>query len=74
MTEKELDLTGLECPEPTLKIGVAAEELEEGDTIIAEADCDTFPDDVEDWCDRQDATLVSFTDEGDGVNRAEIQL
>ncbi|MFB6180679.1 MAG: sulfurtransferase TusA family protein [Candidatus Nanohalobium sp.] len=73
MSEVEMDLKGLECPEPTLKIGVKAEELEEGDTIIAHADCDTFESDVNDWCDRQGATLVSLTEE-DGVMTAEIQL
>lgn len=74
MTTKEMDLKGLECPEPALKVGVAAEEMEEGDTIIAVADCPSFPDDIKEWCERMDKDLVSMTQPEEGVNRAEIQL
>lgn len=74
MSSRDMDLTGLECPEPTMKIGVAASEMDDGDMIVARADCETFTDDVKDWCDRTGATLVSLVETDPGVHEAEIQL
>lgn len=74
MSTRDMDLVGLECPEPTMKIGVAAAEMDDGDMIVATADCEMFPDDVTDWCDQTGATLVSLVETEPGVHEAEIQL
>ncbi|AFZ74000.1 sulfurtransferase TusA family protein [Natronobacterium gregoryi] len=74
MTTHEMDLRGLDCPQPTLEIGVKASELDDGEVIVAEADCSTFPDDVRDWCEKTDSTLISLVEPEPGVYEAEIQL
>lgn len=64
MAKKELDLRGLPCPQPTLRLTMESNNLKAGDTIEAVADCQTFVDDVRSWCIRMDKDLVWFKEEG----------
>ena len=72
--KKVLDLKGLPCPQPTLKMTIEANSLKPGDIIEASADCPTFVDDVKNWCQRMKKTLMWVKDEGAGVKRVQVQL
>ncbi len=70
----ELDLTGLKCPEPVLKIAAKAKEIPAGEMLEVLADCPSFPKDIAAWCERTGRTLLFCMDEGDGKHRAQIQF
>ncbi|OGI07469.1 MAG: SirA-like protein [Candidatus Margulisbacteria bacterium GWF2_35_9] len=74
MATKSLNLLGLPCPQPTLKMTIEANSCKPGDIIEAVADCPTFADDVKSWCQRMRKTLLWVKDEGGGKKRVQVQL
>ncbi|MDA8428139.1 MAG: sulfurtransferase TusA family protein [Geobacteraceae bacterium] len=64
MAVSELDVRGLRCPQPTLKITVMSIKMKPGDSLEVVADCPTFEKDVRDWCARARKTLVWVREEG----------
>ena len=72
--KKVLDLKGLPCPQPTLKMTITANSCKPGDTIEAVADCPTFVEDVKSWCSRMKKTLIWVKDEGNNAKRVQIQI
>ena len=74
MATQTLDLLGLKCPQPVLKIAAMAKELPEGETVEILADCESFPKDIEAWCTKTGKTLMFCVDEGGGKFKAQIQF
>lgn len=74
MALKNLDVLGLKCPQPILKIAIKMPELTPGDILEVIADCPTFEKDVRLWCERMKKTLLWLRDEGNGRRRAQIQF
>jgi len=69
-----LDVLGLKCPQPILKLAVMAKEISPGDTVEVLADCESFPKDIVAWCDKTKKTLLFCVDEGGGKHKAQIQF
>lgn len=69
-----LDMLGMKCPEPVLKIAVKAPKMKPGDILEVLGDCPTFEKDVRAWCTRLDKILLSLQDDGDGKKRIQIQF
>ena len=74
MATHSLDVLGLKCPQPVLKLAAMAKEFPEGDTVEVLADCASFPKDVEAWCSKMKKTLLFCVDEGGGKYKAQIQF
>jgi len=74
MATQTLDLLGLKCPQPVLKIAAMAKELPAGETVEILADCESFPKDIEAWCTKTGKTLMFCVDEGGGKFKAQIQF
>lgn len=74
MALKNLDVLGLKCPQPVLKIATKLPEMAAGDILEVIADCPTFEKDVRLWCERMKKTLLWVRDEGGGKKRAQIQF
>jgi tRNA 2-thiouridine synthesizing protein A len=74
MATEFMELCGLKCPQPILKIGVRAPTLQKGDLIEAVADCHTFEADVRKWCMRLKKNLLWARHEENGKVRVQIQL
>ena len=72
MAAHNMDLLGLKCPQPVLKIAVMAKEISAGDTLEVLADCESFPKDIEAWCGRMKKTLLFCVDEGGGNHRRRV--
>lgn len=64
MAKATLNLVGLKCPIPSLKMSQEATKLAKGDVIEAVADCPTFEADVRNWCGRTKHTLLWIKAEG----------
>lgn len=70
-----LDLKGLKCPMPTLKMTtVLHQKLKAGDVLEVLADCPTFENDVKVWCNRMKKTLLWIRDEGNNVKHVQVQI
>jgi len=69
-----MDVLGLKCPQPVLKLAAMAKEIPAGDTVEVLADCPSFPKDVEAWCTKTKKTLLFCMDEGGGKFKAQIQF
>ena len=54
-----LDARGLKCPQPILKIALKAARLESGAVLEVSGDCPTFEQDVRNWCQRAQRTLLA---------------
>ncbi len=75
MTTKLMDLRGLKCPQPTLKMTIELRlGMQNVDTIEVLADCPTFENDLKSWCDRNKKTLMWLRNEGDRVKRCQIRM
>ncbi len=74
MAVELLDMLGMKCPQPVLKIAVKAPNMQPGDILEALGDCPTFEKDVRAWCDRLNKIFLSIKDEGDGKLRIQIQF
>jgi tRNA 2-thiouridine synthesizing protein A len=73
MATQTLDALGLKCPQPILKVAVKAKELQPGDMLEVIADCESFPKDIEAWCQKTGKTLLFCSTEG-GKHTAQIQF
>ena len=69
-----LDTTGLQCPQPVLKIAALSPDLKPGDVLDVVGDCPTFERDVRAWCRRLKKTIIFLRDEGAGKMRCQIQF
>jgi tRNA 2-thiouridine synthesizing protein A len=56
---RKVDLTGVKCPLPILKLNSIMKELDAGDECIATADDPAFCMDVRAWCEIAGHELVS---------------
>jgi tRNA 2-thiouridine synthesizing protein A len=74
MAVHTLDVLGLKCPQPVLKVAAMAKNIPEGDTLEVLADCASFPKDMETWCSKTKRTLLFCIDEGGGKHKAQIQF
>lgn len=75
MPTKFMDLAGLKCPQPTLKMTIELHTgLQKGDTLEVVADCPTFENDVKNWCKRNNTVLVWLKAESDGSKRCRVQI
>ena len=72
MAQETLDMVGIKCPQPVLKIAVKAPEMNPGDILEVIGDCPTFERDVRVWCQRLKKTFLSIKDEGSGRKRIQI--
>ncbi len=68
-----MDLKGLKCPQPVLKVAIKASSIPAGTTVEVLADCSTFPDDIKKWCQDSGRVLISCVDHG-GSFTATIQF
>jgi len=73
MATRELDVTGMRCPQPILQITMMMPQMGAGDVLEVTADCASFEDDVRAWCERLNKTLLAITKNGD-VAKATIQF
>lgn len=69
-----LDLTGLKCPKPVLKLAIKAPTLKTGDLLEVLGDCPTFERDVRTWCQRMAKTLLYVRQEEGQRKRIGIQF
>ena len=73
MATHTLDALGLKCPQPILKVAIKAKELQPGDVLEVLADCHSFPQDVEAWCQKTGKTLLYCGTDGE-QHKAQIQF
>ncbi len=69
-----LDMVGMKCPQPVLKIAVKAPDMNPGDVLEVLGDCPTFEKDVRVWCERLGKIFLAIKDEGKGTKRIQIQF
>lgn len=56
----ELNYTGLKCPMPTTKLSqYLKKKLPKGTMLVVIADCDKFPNLIDDFCRRKKLSLIS---------------
>lgn len=70
---KSLDLKGLACPQPALKMTIEALSMKPGDLLEAVADCPTFESDVRGWCQRSKKALLFMGTEGN-AKRCRVRI
>ena len=73
MATKVLDVKGLKCPQPSLKMLSEARTMAKGDIIEVVADCPTFEQDVRKWCDQTKRSLLWIRQEGT-VKRCQVRI
>ena len=73
MATKQLNLKGLACPQPALKMTIEALSMKPGDIMEAVADCPTFETDVRGWCQRTKKTLLFVKTEGT-AKRCQVRI
>ena len=73
MAIEVLDMLGMKCPQPVLKIAAKMPEMKAGDILEVFGDCPTFEEDVRKWCERMKKTLLAVTVE-DGAQKIQIQF
>ena len=71
-----LDVRGLACPVPSLKMtkAVMKKEVEEGDILEVLADCSTFEQDVKTWCAAMSKVLIFMRDEPENAKRCQVRI
>ena len=69
-----LDMLGVRCPHPVLKIAVMSPEMTSGDILEVLGDCPTFEKDVRTWCRRVGKICLSVMDDGENKKRIQIQF
>jgi tRNA 2-thiouridine synthesizing protein A len=57
-----LDMLGMKCPQPVLKMAVKAPDMRPGDILEVLGDCPTFEKDMRTWCERLRKVLLSVKD------------
>ena len=65
--DKELDCTGLYCPEPVFRTRMALDELEPGETLEVTADDPAAYEDLKRLAERLGHEVLSLTKEGDEI-------
>ena len=65
MPEKQLDCTGLFCPEPVFRTRMALDELKSGELLEVHADDPAAFEDLKRLAERLGHTVVSLKKEGD---------
>lgn len=65
--DKELDCTGLYCPEPVFRTRMALDELEPGQTLEVVADDPAAYEDLRRLAERLGHEVLSLTKEGDEI-------
>jgi tRNA 2-thiouridine synthesizing protein A len=73
MAEVEMDLKGLKCPQPILKIQSKAATLSPGTIIKAVADCSSFERDLNVWASKMGKTILECVKKGD-VWEAKVRI
>jgi len=73
MATQTLDTKGLTCPQPTLKMTIESSKMKKGDILEVMADCDSFEDDVKNWCQRRKKVLLWIREEG-SFKRCQVQM
>jgi tRNA 2-thiouridine synthesizing protein A len=74
MAKEILDMIGMKCPQPVLKIAVKAPDMNPGDILEVLGDCPTFERDVRVWCQRLGKIFLSIQEEGGNKKRIQIQF
>lgn len=74
MAVEKMDLNGLKCPQPILKISMKAMQMNAGDILEASADCPSFEQDARNWATRAGKVLLSVKDLGAGKKTVQIQF
>ncbi len=69
-----LDMLGMKCPQPILKIAVKAPDMNPDEILEVLGDCPTFERDVRVWCERLGKTFLSIRDEGSGSKKIQIRF
>jgi tRNA 2-thiouridine synthesizing protein A len=65
--DKELDCTGLYCPEPVFRTRMALDELKPGETLEVTADDPAAYEDLKRLAERLGHEVLSLTKEGDEI-------
>jgi len=65
--DKQLDCTGLYCPEPVFRTRMALDELEPGETLEVTADDPAAYEDLKRLAERLGHEVLSLTKEGDEI-------
>jgi tRNA 2-thiouridine synthesizing protein A len=65
MPIEKLDVRGLKCPQPVLKIAAKSPIMKKGDVLEVMADCPTFEQDVKAWCERVKKPLLWMRKDGE---------
>ena len=65
--DKQLDCTGLYCPEPVFRTRMALDELEPGETLEVTADDPAAYEDLKRLVERLGHEVLSLTKEGDEI-------
>ncbi len=75
MATMQLDARGLKCPMPVLKMTekLVKKEVQPGDVLEVTADCDTFEQDVRDWCQKMKKVLIVVRAQG-AAKVAQVQI
>ena len=74
MALEVLDMVGMKCPQPVLKIAVKAPDMSPGDILEVHGDCPTFERDVRVWCERLGKVLLAIQEDVTGKKRIQIQF
>jgi len=68
-----MNLRGLRCPQPVLRLAIKANTLSRGEVVQVHADCPSFADDIRKWCEDSGKVLVNVVETG-GSFTATVQL
>ena len=74
MISEVLNIVGMRCPLPILRLTLEAVDLKSGDTLEVLGDCPTFERDMRTWCERMGKVFLSLKDEGQKKKRIQIQF
>jgi len=74
MSIETLDTSGLQCPEPLLKISAKSANMKKGDILEVIGDCSTFENDIKRWCKRLHKTLLFIQGTENGKVKCQIQF
>jgi tRNA 2-thiouridine synthesizing protein A len=74
MQIRELDATGLKCPQPIMKLTLISSEMKPGEMLEILGDCPTFEVDVRAWCQRLNRTLLYVVEEKGYRKRIRIRF
>jgi tRNA 2-thiouridine synthesizing protein A len=73
MPEKSLDMRGMKCPLPTLKMLSLSREMKAGEILEVLADCSTFEADVRKFCADTKRALLFIKTEG-SAKRVQVRM